>query len=102
MICSRLVLHYPYQSSSNEDDLKDTLIQTGIESPFSFGTGAFCGLFTEDSVDCNKLKIDKVIQKTVIDVNEKGVEAAAVIMAGVEAESAEMPPTDEPVPMTLD
>ena len=45
--------------SKYEDDLKDALIQTGIESPFSFGTGALCGLLTKESVGCNKLKIDK-------------------------------------------
>ena len=35
-------------------------------------------------------------------MNEKGVEAASVTMVGVVAESAEMPPTDKPVPMKLD
>ena len=49
----------------------------GIESPFTEGTSALCGLF-EDTKNCGKLSVDKVIQKTVVGVNEKGVETAAV------------------------
>ena len=50
----------------------------GIESPFTKGTSALCGLF-EDTQKCEKLIVDKVIQKTVVGVNKKGVEAAAVV-----------------------
>jgi hypothetical protein len=48
------------------------------------------------------LFIDKVIQKTVIDVNEKGVEAAAVTAIMVGVTSAGPPETNDPVLMILD
>ena len=53
-----------------EDEMKGALQSIGIEQPFN---GKLCDLFGY----CG-LYIDKVIQKTVIDVNEEGVEAAAV------------------------
>ena len=56
--------------SKYEDALKDALQTIGVVAPFS---GDLCGLFGS----CGPF-IDKIIQKTVIDVNEKGVEAAAV------------------------
>lgn len=60
-----------------EDELKDALFLLGIVAPFTEGSGALCGII-EDTEGCENLIIDKVIQKTVIDVNEEGVEAAAV------------------------
>ena len=82
-----------------EDELKDALFQLGIVAPFTEGSGALCGIF-EDTEGCENLIIDKVIQKTVIDVNEEGVEAAAVTMVGVSLTSAGPPPED-PVLMML-
>jgi len=85
--------------SKYEDELKDALFQLGIVAPFTEGSGALCGIF-EDTEGCENLIIDKVIQKTVIDVNEEGVEAAAVTMVGVSLTSVGPPPED-PVLMTL-
>ena len=85
--------------SKYEDELKDALFQLGIVAPFTEGSGALCGIF-EDTEGCENLIIDKVIQKTVIDVNEEGVEAAAVTMVGVSLTSVGPPPED-PVLMML-
>ena len=82
-----------------EDELKEALFQLGIVAPFTEGSGALCGIF-EDTEGCENLIIDKVIQKTVIDVNEEGVEAAAVTMVGVSLTSVGPPPED-PVLMML-
>jgi len=85
--------------SKYEDELKDALFQLGIVAPFTEGSGALCGIF-EETEGCENLIIDKVIQKTVIDVNEEGVEAAAVTMVGVGLTSVGPPPED-PVLMML-
>jgi len=87
--------------SQYDDSLKESLMKTGITDPFIGGTGALCSMF-ENTEGCDKLIIDKIVQKTVIDVNEKGVEAAAVTAAMVVPTS--IGPTDEnaPVLMTLD
>lgn len=81
------------------DDLKESLFTLGIQAPFTEDTGALCGLF-EDQTDCQKLIIDEIIQKTVIDVNEKGVEAAAVTAISVGVTSMPVPTT--PTLMILD
>ena len=64
-----------------DDSLMEAVKQAGIVAPFS--GGSLCGLFADDNT-CSALFIQKIIQKTVIDVNELGVEAAAVtaIMVG--------------------
>jgi len=85
--------------SKYEDELKDALFQLGIVAPFTEGSGALCGIF-EDTEGCENLIIDKVIQKTVIDVNEEGVEAAAVTMVGVSLTPVGPPPED-PILMML-
>ena len=77
--------------------LKAALIQTGIESPFAMGTQSLCGLLAD--YDCASLIIDQVIQKTIIDVNEEGVEAAAVTAIKTVGTSR---PTEEPILMILD
>mmetsp|Transcript_19135 Transcript_19135/g.41726 ORF Transcript_19135/g.41726 Transcript_19135/m.41726 type:complete len:519 (-) Transcript_19135:193-1749(-) len=61
--------------STYDDTLKSALHQTGIIAPFT--GGSLCGLF-QDAKYCDSLYVDKVIQKTVIDVHEIGIEAAAV------------------------
>ena len=65
--------------------MKQAFFDLGVESPFTFteGTESLCGIFQQGTYDCTNLIISKVIQKTVVDVNEKGVEAAAVTMVGV-------------------
>ncbi|KAL7543477.1 hypothetical protein ACHAWF_007396 [Thalassiosira exigua] len=67
--------------SEYDDELKSALEAVGITSVFQEGTGALCGIFEKDTINCDKLIVDKVVQKTVIDVNEEGVEAAAVTAA---------------------
>lgn len=100
---TRMALSVPKFKFESEyaDTLKDALIDIGIVDPFEEGTGALCGLF-EDKEGCEKIVIDKVIQKTVIDVNEKGVEAAAVtaVMAGIT--SVGPGDFDDPILMILD
>ena len=73
--------------SSYQSDLMDSLKTIGVVAPFSGGLCVMDG-------DCSSA-IDVVIQKTVIDVNEKGVEAAAVTLVGV---ATSLPP---PEPVTL-
>lgn len=82
--------------SEYEEALQDALVQLGIKAPFK-GSGALCGLF-EDEEGCDQLTISSVVQKTVIDVNEKGVEAAAVTSISV-GRVADM---DIPILMLLD
>ncbi len=92
-----------FKFESTYDDIKSALSQLGIVAPFTAGSGALCGMF-ENIPDCGNLVIDDVIQKTVIDVNEKGVEAAAVtavLVGKTSADPAEPPPPD-PVLMILD
>jgi serpin B len=59
-------------SSTYQDDLKESLQSIGLISPF---IGGLC-IFVHD---CS-LYLNTIIQKTFIDVNEEGVEAAAVTM----------------------
>jgi serine protease inhibitor len=77
--------------SKYEENLKDALQAIGIIAPFF---GDLCGLYG----DCGPF-IDKVIQKTVIDVNEKGVEAAAVTAIMVTKSGG---PSEDPILMMLD
>jgi len=83
MDSTRVALALPKFKFSSEytDRLKDAVKQTGIAAPFS--GGSLCNLFQDDEA-CQSLFIDEIIQKAVIDVNEKGVEAAAAtaIMVG--------------------
>jgi hypothetical protein len=97
---TRIALSLPkFKFESEYDDtLKSTLIQLGIVDPFI--GGALCGIFENDT-GCEALIIDKVIQKTVIDVNEEGVEAAAVTAIMMVESSGEINPA-EPVLMMLD
>jgi len=84
--------------SEYEATLKDSLEQMGMTKPFTEGAGALCGLFDKYE-NCQDIFIDKIIQKTVIDVNEEGVEAAAVTAAMSGITSI---PSEEPVLVTLD
>ena len=84
--------------SKYDDNLKEALITLGVKAPFSEGTNSLCGLLQD--YDCEKLIISKVIQKTSIDVNEKGLEAAAVSAVGVGVTS--MPAPVDPILMVLD
>jgi len=84
--------------SKYEDNLKSALIALGVKAPFTESTNSLCGLLQD--YDCGKLIISHVIQKTVIDVNEQGVEASAVTALGVSFTS--IPPPDDPILMVLD
>ena len=53
----------------------------GITLPFKRYSTALCMIFIDDD-GCKPVAVDRIIQKTVIDVDEKGVDAAAVIMIG--------------------
>ena len=81
--------------SKYDEGLKDALISSGITSPFTKESRALCKIF-KDATNCENLIIDKVVQKTVIDVNEEGVEAAAVTMVGVSLASIRPVITDDP------
>jgi serpin B len=101
---TRVALSLPkFKFESTYDDIKNALSQLGIVAPFTAGSGALCGMF-ENIPDCGNLVIDDVIQKTVIDVNEKGVEAAAVtaVMAVATSIGPTEPPPPDPVLMILD
>mmetsp|Transcript_1318 Transcript_1318/g.2571 ORF Transcript_1318/g.2571 Transcript_1318/m.2571 type:complete len:661 (+) Transcript_1318:191-2173(+) len=87
--------------SEYDDNLKEALMQLGIEAPFTEGSGALCGLF-EDDKDCEKIVMDKVVQKTVIDVNEEGVEAAAVTAIMMMPTSIEPEDTNDSILMIID
>jgi len=87
--------------STYDDNLKESLMQLDVVAPFT--GGALCGIFDKETYDnCESLIIDKIIQKTVIDVNEKGVEAAAVTAAMATPTSMGPPITDVPIKMILD
>ena len=62
--------------SEYKENLMESLNDIGLNAPFE---GELCKIFDDCSV-----KISDVIQKTVIDVNEQGVEAAAVTLIGVD------------------
>jgi len=101
---TRVALSLPkFKFESTYDDIKSALSQLGIVAPFTAGSDALCGMF-ENISDCGNLVIDDVIQKTVIDVNEKGVEAAAVtaVLISVTSAGPTEPPPPDPVLMILD
>mmetsp|Transcript_18545 Transcript_18545/g.29105 ORF Transcript_18545/g.29105 Transcript_18545/m.29105 type:complete len:496 (+) Transcript_18545:144-1631(+) len=84
------------------DNLKEALQDIGIVSPFKGGKESLCNIFAADTYPCNQLFISQVIQKTVVDVNEDGVEAAAVTAVFVEKTSFEPVEKTEPVLMMMD
>ena len=71
--------------SKYEDTLKESLQTIGMTAPFEERPDVLCVADGE----CNAY-IDVIIQKTFIDMNEKGVEAAAVTAVGISMTS--MPP----------
>ena len=73
--------------STYEDALKEALQTIGMTAPFEEQPDVLCVADGE----CNAY-IDVIIQKTFIDMNEKGVEAAAVTAIGISMTS--MPPPD--------
>ena len=69
-------------SYSTEDALIDVLKAQGLTLPFDREQADFSGISPEH------LYISQVIQKTQIDVTEKGTEFAAVTVVGMEKNSA--------------
>jgi len=67
----QVALTMPKWKSRYEKELKDTLGKLGMPSAFS-NDADFSNMSKEE-----KLKIDKVIHKSFVDVNEEGTEAAA-------------------------
>lgn len=64
--------------STYETELEDALMTLGLTAPFDLQHG-FCGLL--EGNEC--LVIDRLIQKTFIEVNEEGTTAAAVTFAAL-------------------
>mmetsp|Transcript_1167 Transcript_1167/g.2147 ORF Transcript_1167/g.2147 Transcript_1167/m.2147 type:complete len:525 (-) Transcript_1167:58-1632(-) len=79
--------------SKYKNDLMEALSALGLNALFT-GSESLCGL------DFSCLSISRVIQKTSIAVDEKGVEAAATTAVTTMGSGA--PPTDPPILMKLD
>lgn len=79
------------------ESLSQTLIELGMPTAFNASEADFSGI-SDDALDY-QLRISDVLHKALIDVDEKGTEAAAVTVAEMETTSAE--PT-EPIRFTVD
>ena len=86
---AKVNLELPKFELEYHSSLKEVLIDMGIEQAFT-PEADFSGLREE-----NHLKIDEVLHKTYLKVNEKGTEAAAVTAVVVEKTSAR--PTPETI-----
>merc|ERR1719474_2429115 len=85
-----IALAVPKLSIEAQYQLKDPLTKMGMTRAFS-DSADFSGISTES------LKIDAVIHKTMVDMDEKGIVAAAVTMIGMVGMS--MPVTTKPQPI---
>ena len=63
-------------------ELKDVLMQMGMNSPFKNAD------FSKMTIDKTPLEISRIIQKAFVEVNEKGTEAAAVTVVMMATESS--------------
>jgi len=72
-----------------EEDLKTALTSLGLIAPFRPVNSVFCSMLMNVC-----MFIDLIVQKTSIDVNEKGVEAAAATAAGIIVTSVQTPPPE--------
>ncbi|KAL7493413.1 hypothetical protein ACHAWT_002441 [Skeletonema menzelii] len=88
--------------SMYDDNLKEALQDIGIVSPFKEGTQSLCNIFAADTYPCDRLFISRVLQKTVVDVNEEGVEAAAVTAVFLSKTAFDPMDQVDPVLMMMD
>ena len=80
-----------FKFESTYGNLQIQLKSLGITNLFTPGKGALCRVF-DSLADCENIYISQVIQKTSIDVNEKGIMAAAVTANMLAGSSGEIPP----------
>ena len=77
-------LYFPKFKFSNNNDLVDLLKELGMKSAFDFKTAEF-----ENMIESNtEVKVSKIFQNTIIEVDEKGTEAAAVTVIEMQTTSA--------------
>jgi len=84
----------PKVKLTDQAELADPLAAMGMERAFIPGQADLGGLFTED----REFFVSRVIQKTFLEINEKGTEAAAATGVGVTTTSA---PVDQPPEVVL-
>lgn len=80
------------------DNLSDDLKAMGLVKPFDFHPDNFTQLFSNPT---DLLKISRVIHQALIEVDEKGTEAAAATIVEV-VKLTSLPPDDTPTVFTLD
>jgi serpin B len=80
-------LYFPKMKMESELNLKPTLAHMGLEAAFDMSKGGFSAFFHDDG----EFIITDVKQKTFLEVDEKGTEAAAVTAIGVGVTS--LPPS---------
>ena len=83
---TRLLLHLPKFEAEWGGDLSGALRAMGMEPAFDPGRADFSGL-AADAPE-RQIYIGAVAHKTLIDVNEKGTEAAAATVVAMEGGSA--------------
>ena len=71
-----------------KQEMRETLESLGMRAPFTPGIADFSGMSASHGA---QLVIDRVVQKTYVDVNEEGTEAAAV--TSVEMVVTSLPPS---------
>ncbi|XP_062406076.1 alpha-1-antitrypsin homolog [Sardina pilchardus] len=85
MESGKVIVHMPKYSISGQFSLKDTLESMGVVSAFS-DTADFTGMTGE------KVKVSKVEHKAVLNVDEKGTEAAAATTVEIVLMALPTPP----------
>jgi serpin B len=94
-----LILKMPkFKIEYRIDNLSSDLQAMGLVRPFSFHRDNFTQLFSNPT---SSLKIDRVIHQALIEVDEKGTEAAAATIVEV-VEVVSLPPNKTPVIFPLD
>ncbi|WP_057937224.1 serpin family protein [Algoriphagus resistens] len=94
-----LILKMPkFKIDYRIDNLSNDLQAMGLVRPFSFHKDNFTQLFSNPTDD---LKISRVIHQALIEVDEKGTEAAAATIVEV-VETVSLPPDSTPTIFTLD